>query len=288
MKKNNILLIIATTLILSSCGSSRSAQYESSDLSNTVTEEVLEYNDVNNKLTNVFTSDISNYDNEEKRETKLILEGNIESTTNTFDTTLNNVKQTIESYDAFFEQSTFTNNNYKYFNSTIKVPISNYNNLYNDLKNFGINIYSSSNAINTTNGYYSLKSKIEVKKVYVERLESLIDVAVEPEELLSLYNNYFSARSELQTMEATLQNLDYVTSYSTIYFSLEEEKTKQIVTVPKEGFLKEIAIGFNTSISMVLSFVQLFLLTLAYISVPTILITVILIISLIIYKKKNL
>ncbi len=285
MRKNNILLIIITTLILSSCGGS--SNFDSTkNVDEAVEHVVMEDRYITESVSNEVTFGKEDIDTQ-KRETKIILEGDIQNKTNTFDKTLEEVRQSVEKYNGYFENSTLANNNRKNFRSTIKVPIENYNDLYNELKNYGINHYSSNNSVNATDGYYTLSSQIDVKRVYVQKLEQLIDMAVEPEELLKLYDNYFSAISELEIMEAKLENLDHVTSHSTIYFSLDEEKVSQVVTVPKEGFFKKVAIGFNSSISITINLIQSILLTLAYVSVPSILLIIFFIIVFNIYKKNK-
>ncbi len=288
MKNNNLILIIITTLILSSCGSINK-EFDTTDTADMVTNsEEMYYQKLESDYidTGYGTTDNLVSSDNLKRETKIISKGYIENRSSTFEETLLDVKKSIKEYNGFFSTSTFRDGNHKNFDGTIKVPVENYNDLFNELKNCGINLNNSSETVNATNGYYSLKSQLEVKKLYVQKLQSLINTAKEPIELLNLYDNYFNAISELEMLESQLQNLDYLSSYSTINFSLNEEKTVQILPVPKEGVLKQVTIGFNTSISFIINSVQHIILFLAYISFPAFLIILLLIISVTIYKKK--
>lgn len=270
MRKNKLIFVILFTFILSSCSSS----YTNTDSSN---QEGIEesasgvapedsYDDV--------SGEAGNLNNTSEQEAKLEKNGYINNGSYDFDEDIKNIEAIAESYNGYFQESSFTKYKLRNFNATIKVPVENFQDLFNDLKECGVNYSNSSDTVNRTDGYYSLKSQLEVKKLSMDRLENLISEAKEPQELLDLYDSYFDLVTEIEIMENDLKDLDNRTTYSTINMELKEIVGVQVVDVPKEGFMKKVAIGVNSSVNNTIDFIKGTLLVLASISIPLVLIIV--------------
>ncbi len=298
MKKNKLVYLIVATLLFTSCGSESDAtavaQSSAMDSGEYGTSESFEsdyYLTEESATQEAPTEDGTPYDEgldvnatEYKREAMFAKEGYIENIieekkedkTKVFEETILQVESLVGSYNGYFETAQYSDYNGKYFNSTIKVPVKDFQNLYNDLKDLGVNFYNESNVVNETSGYYSLKSRIEVKKLSKERLEELIDTTSSSKDLLKLYDSYFDLVAEIETMEATLSQIESATSYSTIHYSLSDGSTEH--DFEDESFGTKLKVGFGTSID----FVEVLLLGLAYISIPLIIFTFIVFF---VYKK---
>ncbi len=299
MKKNKLIYLILATLLFTSCGSESDATataesgvmdfgaYETSvsssyDAGEVVAEEAPAEDGAGVVNDEGLDSEATEY----KREAMFakegwienILDGKEENTTEGFDERILQVESLVDSYNGYFETANYSTYGGKYFDSTIKVPVKDFQNLYNDLKNIGLNIYNESNVVNETAGYYSLKSRLEVKKLSKERLEELIPTTKSSKDLLKLYDSYFELVAEIETMEARLSQIESSTSYSTIYYKLGDGRSESFVV--DDSFMSKIKSGFGTSID----FIEALLIGLAYISVPLILA---LIIAFFGYKKTS-
>ncbi len=285
ISKNKLAYIVVISMFLTSCGSSSDAASETnygSDYSADYDEE-RGYETAEIADGREFSDSATAY----KREAMFAKEGSIQNVVDekgddakNFEETIVEVENLVNNYDGYFENANYTENNSKYFNTTIKVPVENFQKLYNELKNSGINVYNESSVVNETTGYYSLKSQIEVKKLAKARLETLIENSKETntnsKDLLKLYDSYYDLVTEIETMEDTLSQIESATTYSTIYFTLNDGN--RVVVLDDESFSSKIKTGFKTSVD----FVENVLIALAYISVPLILV---LTVAFVCYKK---
>ncbi len=287
--KINRLLIISVLVLLSSCGNNSVNQYSKdtydAEIAVEYGEQLVEEMSYNETID--YYEEAIDYD-EEENENKISKEGYINNSSSNFEESLEDMKKIVNSYNGHFTESNYYNNNLKYFETTIKVPVENFEELFSELTKCGVNRHNSSNIINESSGYYSLKSQIEVKKHSLDRIEDLISETEEPKEIISLYNTYFDLLSDIEILERKFDELQYKVSYSTIYFSLDSENTLQVISIPKDGLLEKIVIGINTSINNTLNFIQNIILFLADISVPILLITTIFIIIIKRIKSKRL
>lgn len=283
MKRNkfclNLIMLMTILMAFASCGSSSSDSTTEKGYY-VATEEY--YGELVSEEIGFNSEDSDTY----KRENKFEKEGIVENTSLVYDESLEEVFLVVDKFDGYFVETSSSQNSPKNFSGTIKVPVENFDGLMNELVNVGVNTNYSSSVINKTEGYYSLKSQIEVKKLSLERLKALIDSATEPEEVLNLYKNYYDLLTEIEIMEKQLSDLEYVTSQSTIYYQLYEDTGLQIVKVPTEGFFKKIAIGINQSATNTVNLLENIFIFMAYISVPLILIVIILILFLPIILKQ--
>ncbi len=289
MKKNKLVYILVATLFLASCGSSsmdastaETAPAEAPDYGGYDSDGsyATEESAVSDSADATGEIGLSNNATEYKREAMFAKEGSIENiiknSDKDFDETLLQVESYVDKYDGYFENAEYNDYGSKYFSSTIKVPVKDFENLFKDLKSAGSNVYNESTVVNEAPGYYSLKSQLEVRKLSKDRLEELLETTTNSKDLLKLYDRYFDLVAEIETMESKLSHIESTTTYSTIYFVLNDGNT--VTYVDDVSFMSKIKAGFSTSID----FIENLIINLAYISIPLILA---LIICFFAYKK---
>ncbi len=284
MKINRIVYLLITTLLVTSCGS------KSESAADYAPEYAVAEESYGSQSTASSDGDrgLVNTATELKREQMFAKVGTIENVTedsnknseeNTvknFDETIVDVENLVSKYDGYFENSNFTNYGRKYFASTIKVPVKDFQNLFNDLKSAGINVYNESSTVNETAGYYSMKSQLEVQKISKARHEELIKTTTSTKDLLKLYDSYYELITNIEIAEAKLKEIESSTSYSTIHFNLSDGS--KVAKVDEDSFASKVKEGFGASIK----YIENLIIGLAYISVPLIIILIFFFIG---YKK---
>ncbi len=299
MKKSKLAYVIVATLIMTSCGSKSesTAMAPAPDYATDThyTEEMAPEESYNETATSEDGAiGFNNAATELKREQMFSKVGTINNVTEDldknkkengkkeFEEIIVEVERSVDKYNGFFESATYKNDVFMYFESTIKVPVKDFENLFKELKSLGVNVNNESSVENETAGYYSTKSQLEIKKVSKARLEETIKTTTNTKDLLKLYDSYYELVSQIEIAEANLRNIESETSYSTILFSLSEgskgynEHAEN--TDDEESFTSKVKDGFGASIY----FIENIIIGIAYISVPLVLITLVLLIG---YKK---
>ncbi len=285
MKKNKLAYILVTTLLITSCGSNSQSTSEAAALdygrdSYMVAEAPASesYNGTDDASRGDSGVGFATTATELKREQMFAKVGRLDNVTEdskkskneeeikNFDETIAIAENIVSKYNGYFENANYSNYNSKYFDSTIKVPVKDFQNLFNDLKNTGINVYNESSVVNETAGYYSMKSQLEVQKISKARLEDLTKTTTNTKDLLKLYDTYYDLVTDIEVTEAKLSEIESSTSYSTIYYTLSDGN--EVVKVDDNSFTSKVKDGFGVSID----FIEDLLIALAYVSVPLILI----------------
>ncbi len=304
MVKNKIILTIALGIFLSSCSSGTSSKSYTDEAIGEASYDQAESYEAFGESSYAQTesyknsTDPSNMELEESalnyttklyvREAKYDKVGTINNGSTDFDNDLDKTKKSVKDFNGYFQESSYKIEEfpmgtkvpankeddirlYKKFTGTIKVSVDDYQELYNILKKCGINYFAESSIINESEGYYSLKSQLEVKKIYKDRLLKLIENTKESEEILNLYARYFELNKEIDNMESRLNRLENSTTYSTIFFTLTEGFSDNETELPiddEKSLFTKISHAIGKSTSVTLNLIGEFLILFAYLTGP--------------------
>lgn len=108
---------------------------------------------------------------------------------------------------------------------TIKVDSEKYDSVVSQLKEIGEIQSFSESATDITGNYEDLNVELEAEKQRLERYLDMYDDAVEVEDKINLNDKIFDQERRIKYLESRVNNLDNKIDYSTISFSMTEEKS---------------------------------------------------------------
>lgn len=113
---------------------------------------------------------------------------------------------------------------YRTFYITFKVPVKSFDLAINDLRQIGdvksVNIDNS----DLTENYQDLESRLESFKKEKTSIESLMDKAVDVEDLIKIQSRLSDVQREIDSIQQQLTNVERITDYSTISVTVEEKR----------------------------------------------------------------
>jgi hypothetical protein len=108
---------------------------------------------------------------------------------------------------------------------TIKVPVENFENIYEDIKDIeGEVTYASFSTDDVTSQYTDLESRLKNLEATEEQLVKILETADTVEDTLSVFNQLSSTRSQIEVIKGQLKYLDSQVDYSylTVNLSLSD------------------------------------------------------------------
>ncbi|MFH1450926.1 MAG: DUF4349 domain-containing protein [archaeon] len=168
----------------------------------------------------------------EEEERKIVKTANLETEVERgeFQESEAKLKSVIEISDAYLlDENVYRRGEgwKEYYTGTyqIKVDSTKYDSILSQLKDIGEVQSFSERADDVTGSYANLELNLQLEKDKLERYRELYDEAKTVEEKLNLNDRIFYQERTVKYLEDALKNMDQRIDYSTIYFTLEEERT---------------------------------------------------------------
>lgn len=134
---------------------------------------------------------------------------------------------------------------------TISVPTDQLDTTLDRLQGLGEVLDRRVETENVTASYVDTKARVDSMKRSVARIQDLISDTKDIEQLMSLERELSSRQSELEAVEARLQQLDRQTTRApiTIDLTTEPKLIEGLHTTPREGFVGGLAAGWSAFVS---------------------------------------
>ncbi|GAA1789829.1 DUF4349 domain-containing protein [Nostocoides veronense] len=129
---------------------------------------------------------------------------------------------------------------------SISVPTDKLDATLDELQKIGQVLDRRSETENVTAEFVDTRARVESMKRSVARIQDLMDSTKDMEQLVRLERELSSRQTELEAVEARLQQLDRETSRSPVTINLTtQEELVEGLSSPKEGFLGGLAAGWT-------------------------------------------
>ncbi|MCA0179211.1 MAG: DUF4349 domain-containing protein [Actinobacteria bacterium] len=129
---------------------------------------------------------------------------------------------------------------------SISVPTDKLDATLDELQKIGQVLDRRSETENVTAEYVDTRARVESMKRSVARIQDLMDSTKDMEQLVRLERELSSRQTELEAVEARMQQLDRETSRSPVTINLTtQEELVEGLSSPKEGFLGGLAAGWK-------------------------------------------
>lgn len=129
---------------------------------------------------------------------------------------------------------------------SISVPTDKLDATLDELQKIGQVLDRRSETENVTAEFVDTRARVESMKRSVARIQDLMDSTKDMEQLVRLERELSSRQTELEAVEARLQQLDRETSRSPVTINLTtQEELVEGLSSPKEGFLGGLAAGWK-------------------------------------------
>lgn len=129
---------------------------------------------------------------------------------------------------------------------SISVPTDKLDATLDELQKIGQVLDRRSETENVTAEFVDTRARVESMKRSVARIQDLMDSTKDMEQLVRLERELSSRQTELEAVEARMQQLDRETSRSPVTINLTtQEELVEGLSSPKEGFLGGLAAGWK-------------------------------------------
>ena len=133
-------------------------------------------------------------------------------------------------------------------NYQIKIDTSKYEAVLAQLKMMGEVQSFGEDMEDITGDYADLEIELEVEKERLKRFEEMYEEAVEVEDKINLNDRIFNQERTIKYLEDRLENLDKRVEYSTVYFTMTEERSAFRGLVEFKGLLEGLVNSFSSLI----------------------------------------
>lgn len=172
---------------------------------------------------------------------KLIYRANVNIETEDFDKTTGEIKELVNNYAGYFENSESYNGSYYYDNAnkngwfTVRVPQENYESFINELTANHHITSRSENVENITESYYDTQDRLDTLKIKEERLHELLSQASSMSDILEIESSLSDTESQINNLTKVIKGYDNMTDYASI--TIDVCQVRQMgSTVGSEGF----------------------------------------------------
>ena len=129
----------------------------------------------------------------------------------------------------------------------IKVETGKYSALIAQLKSIGKIQSFNENARDVTGQYTNTGINLEIEKTRLDRYMKMYDEAIKVEDKINLNDRIFDQERKIKYLEDSLKNIDKKIEYSTVYFSMNEERSEyaNVVLVKFSELVRTLVGSFN-------------------------------------------
>lgn len=142
---------------------------------------------------------------------------------------------------------------YYYGSYQLKVDTEKYDSVISQLKEIGTVESFNENTYDVTGRYTNTEIEIEVEKQRLSRYEEIYNDAKSVSDQIDLSDRIFNQERTIKYLEDSLKNIDQRIDYSTIYFSMSEERSEyyDVVFVKFSALVKSFVGSFNNLIQII-------------------------------------
>lgn len=239
------LLIITAIFALVGCSSSSSndsASSMSSSSSTSGTTSTTESDTYSGEMS--FTDDV-----------KLVYNGDITVQTTDFESTSQSLKDLVSRYDGYFSFSNTSSRSagYYYGSYTIRIPSEDYYNFCSELGENNYIVSERTTIDDISEVYYDTQSRLETQKIKLERLQLLLEQAVNMEDIITIESAISETQWQIDNLSGEMRTYDSLVDYATINIYIDEVyQLSNVQEAPKtfiERIGNEIASGVEDFIS---------------------------------------
>lgn len=230
-------------------------------------------------------------------ERKLIKTVNLQVETQEFDALLASIEAQVETLGGYIENmNTYNGSRYssgREYNRTssltVRIPKQQLSGFVNAVSEAGNVISRSENVEDVTLSYVDMESRRNSLQTEQERLQALLEVADNLEDILTIEDRLSTVRYQLESMESQLRTYDNKVDFSTVYMNIQE--VKELTPVEEETTWERISNGFIDSLLDVkdglVDFFVWFVVSLPYLAVWVIVIFIIVMIIKLIVRRSR-
>jgi hypothetical protein len=149
---------------------------------------------------------------------KLIKSAEIRMRVDNLDEAKKAIEKMLEQYKAYSSNTLVRDNSINY---TLKIPVSSYGTVFNNVSGIGKVLYSSENVEDTTIKFYDLESRLGTKEELLITFRSYLRQAKNIDDIMSVERRIAELQQEIDWFGAQLSNLSYLVEYATIDLQLQ-------------------------------------------------------------------
>jgi hypothetical protein len=189
---------------------------------------------------------------------KIIKDGSISIKVKNVEAAKKRMDAIIKSYDAYYENESFENNEAKVsYHLKIRVPSKQFEVfLKASEKGEGEITYKNIDARDVTEEYVDGEIRLTSKKLFRNRYNQLLEKAGKVDDILTIEENIRTLQEEIESQEGQLKFLDDQITYSTLEVYLFYNKTISAPIIEEDTFFNRckssLGDGWNTIVSFVL------------------------------------
>jgi hypothetical protein len=216
---------------------------------------------------------------------KIIKSAFVSLETNSFDDDKTQMENLVKDNDGFIQSSNlYGYNDNRRYEVTLRVPGENYEAVKKAVEALGRLVSSSESSENVSGEYYDLESRLKTKIIEEERVLAMIEKAYTAENLLALEKFLAEIRTDIEIYKSRMNDIDNLSSYSTITVTLTEQPNVRISTGATPFGLR-LSNSFMNSINNTISFFENILVFLAGALIPLVIIGLLIIIGIAAYRR---
>jgi len=243
MKKLQLAIILALAAILSACSKKASIssipmskgglQETSADLSSSRNADGKEFTGTG------FNPEKAADTNESKQsqltsERKIIFSGEISLEVESLGKTQDVVNKWVKDLGGYVSDA---NMGASYASFTVRIPSASFEKAMEQAGSFGKVLNKRTESSDVTEEFYDLKTRLETKKVLLERLENYLKSAASVKDMMEIESKINDVTSEVERMQGQMNRLSSKVNLSTIniYASLPANHTEEGFVLPDTG-----------------------------------------------------
>lgn len=164
-------------------------------------------------------------------ERKLILTGDINLEVESLEETRNLTEQVVKQLGGYISDSSEWRNG---ISITLRIPSNRFDEAMNSVSGIGKIRSKNINSSDVTDQFYDLDTRLNTKKVMLERLETYLKQAKDIKDMIEIESKINDVTTDIEVMQGQLNRLSSLIKYSTISINanLPVNQTEQGFTLP--------------------------------------------------------
>ncbi len=195
----------------------------------------------------------SNTTNNADWDKKIIKPADIQLQLNDYSNFNNFIHSSLQKFGAYIADEKQTQNDYKIENNiTIKVPVSQFDNLINSLNGKGITITEKNISSNDVTGeVLDTKSRMLAKMAVRDKYLQLLKQAKNMNEILQVQNEINSIQEDIESANGRVSYLQHSSAYSTVYADYFQYVNGKSANDEKPDFFTKLCKAFSIGTSVI-------------------------------------
>lgn len=187
----------------------------------------------------------SNVNNITLLEEKLIYRCDLDIQTTDYNTSIENIRNTISKYNGIIQSERETDDSYDWYKTDfvktrgtlhnymeVRIPSKDYYNFINELDGVGKIISKTQNVDNISQQYYDTTASIKALKIEEERLLDMLNQCYDIEDMITVEERLSEVEYEVSRLTTELRYMDMDVAYSYVNIELDEVMEYDIYSEP--------------------------------------------------------